>query len=139
MSEEARCTTERLRADADHLLRLFHGQTNDFWELLAVVGRVSARVGRLEAMLANSGSASSAPPASDAAGTEPVAWMCEWTDYMSFYESKTQAERSVQGDVVVPQPLYRTPPQTASGAAGNSPAVPVSSEQTPVNPELPTG
>ena len=53
--------------------------------------------------------------ASDAAGTEPVAWMCEWTDYMSFYESKTQAERSVQGDVVVPQPLYRTPPQPAPG------------------------
>ena len=79
MSEEARCTTERLRADADHLLRLVHGQTNDFWELLAVVGRISARVGRLERMMANSGSASSAaaaereaPAASVAAGNSPA-------------------------------------------------------------------
>ena len=97
MSVEARCTTERLRADADHLLRLVHGQANDFWELLAVVGRISARVGRLEAMMAKSGSASSAPAAE----------------------------------------LESAP--AASVAAGNSPAVPVSSEQTPRNPELPTG
>ena len=69
--------TDRLRADADYLLRLFHGQANDFAEVLSVVGRISARVGRLERMLANSGSASSAaaaeqeaPAASGAADSE---------------------------------------------------------------------
>jgi hypothetical protein len=41
---------------------------------------------------------------------EPVAWMCEWTDYVSLHETKSTAEREANGDVV-PQPLYRAPPQ----------------------------
>jgi hypothetical protein len=41
---------------------------------------------------------------------EPVAWMVEWTDHAELYGSKTQAERAAAGDVV-PQPLYRQPPQ----------------------------
>jgi hypothetical protein len=36
--------------------------------------------------------------------------MCEWTDYAKLYNSKTQAERAA-GDYVVPQPLFRAPPQ----------------------------
>jgi hypothetical protein len=41
---------------------------------------------------------------------EPVAWMCEWTDHTSLYDSRTQAEIDSGGDIV-PQPLYRQPPQ----------------------------
>jgi hypothetical protein len=43
-------------------------------------------------------------------GGGPVAWMLEWTDHADLYGSKTQAERAAAGDVV-PQPLYRAPPQ----------------------------
>jgi hypothetical protein len=43
-------------------------------------------------------------------GREPVAWMCEWTDYTSLYLSKIYAESDAAGDVV-PQPLYLAPPQ----------------------------
>lgn len=56
-----------------------------------------------------------APAASGAAG--PVAWMCEWADHTSFYDSLTLAEAAACGDIV-PQPLYRLPPQAASVAAG---------------------
>ena len=52
---------ERLRADADCLLRLFQGQANDFAEVLSVVGRIDARVGRMERMLPKIGSSTSAP------------------------------------------------------------------------------
>ena len=52
---------ERLRADADCLLRLFQGQANDFADVLSVVGRIDARVGRMERMLTKTGSSTSAP------------------------------------------------------------------------------
>ena len=52
--------TDRLRADADFLLRLANDQTKDFGELLSVVGNIDARVERLEGMMAKTGSASSA-------------------------------------------------------------------------------
>jgi hypothetical protein len=42
-------------------------------------------------------------------GGKPVAWMCEWTDHTSLYDSRTQAEIDSGGDIV-PQPLYRQPP-----------------------------
>jgi hypothetical protein len=51
-------------------------------------------------------------------GREPVAWMCEWTDYAKLYNSKTQAERAA-GDDVVPQPLYREPPQSRGWLTGD--------------------
>jgi hypothetical protein len=41
---------------------------------------------------------------------EPVAWMCEWTDHTSIYQSRIYAESAADGEVVV-QPLYRSPPQ----------------------------
>ena len=52
--------TDRLRADADHLLSLIHDQTKDFAEVLAVVGRINARVERLEGMIPKSVSVTSA-------------------------------------------------------------------------------
>ena len=68
------------------------------------------------------------PAASGAAGnspgspvsSEPVAWMCEWTDHTALYDSLAIAEVDADGQIV-PQPLYRTPPQPASGAAGTEP------------------
>ena len=42
-------------------------------------------------------------------GSEPVAWMCEWTDYAELYLSQIYATRDANG-TVVPQPLYRAPP-----------------------------
>jgi hypothetical protein len=54
-----------------------------------------------------------APAASG--GGEPVAWMCEWTDHASLHQSKSEAERAADGDVV-PQPLYRsTKPELPTG------------------------
>lgn len=50
-------------------------------------------------------------------GGEPVAWMVEWTDHAELYGSKTQAERAADGDVV-PQPLYRSPPQPRGWLTG---------------------
>ena len=50
-------------------------------------------------------------------GGEPVAWMCEWTDHAELYGSKIQAERAAAGDVV-PQPLYRSPPQPRGWLTG---------------------
>jgi len=41
---------------------------------------------------------------------EPVAWLCEWTDHNLLHQSQAEAERVAAGDVV-PQPLYRSPPQ----------------------------
>ena len=52
----------------------------------------------------------SSQAASGGGEQEPVAWMCEWTDHAELYGSRTQAERAAAGDVV-PQPLYRCPPQ----------------------------
>jgi hypothetical protein len=46
-------------------------------------------------------------------GGEPVAWMCEWTDHTSIYQSRIYAESAAGGDVV-PQPLYRSPRQAVS-------------------------
>jgi hypothetical protein len=40
----------------------------------------------------------------------PVAWMCEWTDHVGLHHTKADAEDEAAGDVV-PQPLYRSPPQ----------------------------
>jgi len=48
-------------------------------------------------------------------GREPVAWLCEWTDHTSLHQSKCEAERAADGDVV-PQPLYRsTKPELPTG------------------------
>ena len=69
------------------------------------VGGLASRVTELE---------SSAPAASGAAGTEPVAWICEWSDHTALYDSLAIAEVDADGDIV-PQPLYRSPPQPASG------------------------
>jgi hypothetical protein len=43
-------------------------------------------------------------------GGEPVAWMCEWTDHVGLHHTKSDAEDEANG-TVVPQPLYRAPPQ----------------------------
>jgi len=96
-----------------------------------------ARVAELEARTSTSGEVSRAAPAAKgggesqcvssgysgsqtgdsgqdwhlaSSGREPVAWMCEWTDHTSIYQSRIYAERAAAGDVV-PQPLYREPPQ----------------------------
>jgi hypothetical protein len=49
-------------------------------------------------------------PASAAAVTEPLCWMCEWTDHTSFHKIKTDAEVEAGSDIVA-QPLYAAPPQ----------------------------
>ncbi len=61
---------------------------------------------------ASGGNSTGQPYGSQAAsgGGEPVAWMCEWTDHTSLHRLKTDAEDEANGDVV-PQPLYRAPPQ----------------------------
>jgi hypothetical protein len=59
--------------------------------------KTEARVAELEA-------------ASGGGRGEPVAWMCEWTDHTSLHRLKTDAEDEAHG-TVVPQPLYRSPPQ----------------------------
>jgi len=48
---------------------------------------------------------------------EPVAWMCEWTDHTSIYQSRIYAESAADGDVV-PQPLYLSPPQPRGWLTG---------------------
>jgi hypothetical protein len=41
--------------------------------------------------------------------------MCEWTDHTSLHQSKAEAERAADGNVV-PQPLYRsTKPELPTG------------------------
>jgi hypothetical protein len=50
------------------------------------------------------------PTASGGGEGEPVAWMCEWTDNVGLHHTKTDAEDEANGDIV-PQPLYRAPPQ----------------------------
>jgi len=54
--------------------------------------------------------ASKALEAASGGEGEPVAWMCEWTDYGSLHRFKSDAEDAANG-TVVPQPLYRAPPQ----------------------------
>ena len=49
---------------------------------------------------------------------EPVAWMCEWTDHTELYGSEAQAKRAANGDIV-PQPLYRQPPQPRGWLSGD--------------------
>ena len=100
---------ERLRADADHLLRLVHGQTEDFAEVLSVTARIDARVGRLEAMMAKNRLGSSA--------VEPDAWGVRrngMVDCVTHRQMRSMAERSVEqfGGTVVP--LYAAP-QPAPG------------------------
>jgi hypothetical protein len=48
---------------------------------------------------------------------EPVAWMCEWTDNVGLHHTKTDAEDEANGDIV-PQPLYRAPPQPRGWLTG---------------------
>ena len=50
-------------------------------------------------------------------GGEAVAWMCEWTDHVGLHHTKTDAEDEANGDVV-PQPLYRSPPQPRGWLTG---------------------
>jgi hypothetical protein len=56
------------------------------------------------------GSNHAAQAASGGGEGEPVAWMCEWTDHVGLHHTKTDAEDEAAGDIV-PQPLYRSPPQ----------------------------
>ena len=49
--------------------------------------------------------------------SQPVAWMCEWTDHTALYDSLAIAEVDADGEIV-PQPLYRSPPHPASVASG---------------------
>jgi len=59
-----------------------------------------------------------APPGASGGGEgEPVAWMCEWTDHTGLYLSRRGAEAEADGDVV-PQPLYRQPPQPRGWLTG---------------------
>ena len=50
-------------------------------------------------------------------GGEPVAWMCEWTDHVGLHHTKADAEDEANGDIV-PQPLYRSPPQPRGWLTG---------------------
>jgi hypothetical protein len=69
-----------------------------------------ARVAELEARTSTAGEGLRAAQAASGGGAEPVAWMCEWTDHTSLHLSKIYAESDGNG-TVVPQPLYRAPPQ----------------------------
>jgi hypothetical protein len=72
---------------------------------------LKARVAELEARTSTAGECLRAAQAASGGGEpEPVAWMCEWTDHTSLYQSRIYAERAANGDIV-PQPLYRSPPQ----------------------------
>jgi hypothetical protein len=42
------------------------------------------------------------------AGSQPVAWMVEWTDHAAFFLHKPDAEKVAAGDMAV-QSLYREP------------------------------
>jgi hypothetical protein len=53
---------------------------------------------------------------------EPVAWMCEWTDHVGLHHTKTDAEDEANGDIV-PQPLYRSPPQPRGWLTGEESAL----------------
>jgi hypothetical protein len=77
-----------------------------------------AEASEREAPAASGGNRPETPEGSTQAasgGGEPVAWMCEWTDHAELYQSKSEAERAADGDVV-PQPLYRsTKPELPTG------------------------
>jgi hypothetical protein len=83
-----------------------------FWSQILVVAserdKLKARVAELEA-------------ASGGGAGEPVAWMCEWTDHVGLHHTKTDAEDEANGDVV-PQPLYRAPPQPRGWLTGEEKA-----------------
>jgi hypothetical protein len=53
---------------------------------------------------------------------EPVAWMCEWTDHVGLHHAKADAEDEAAGDIV-PQPLYRQPPQPRGWLTGEERAL----------------
>jgi len=74
------------------------------WVPKAELDSLHARVAELEA-------------ASGGGEGEPVAWMCEWTDHVGLHHTKTDAEDEAAGDVV-PQPLYRAPPQPRGWLTG---------------------
>jgi hypothetical protein len=50
-------------------------------------------------------------PSLASAGSQPVAWMVEWTDHIDLFRSRSCAEYVASGDVKV-QPLYRSPTLT---------------------------
>jgi len=52
-----------------------------------------------------------AEPSPASAGSQPVAWMVEWTDHIDLFRSRSCAEYVASGDVKV-QPLYRQPTLT---------------------------
>jgi len=52
-----------------------------------------------------------AEPSGASAGSQPVAWMVEWTDHIDLFRSRSCAEYVASGDVKV-QPLYRSPALT---------------------------
>ena len=49
-----------------------------------------------------------AEPSLASAGSQPVAWMVEWTDHAAFFLHKPDAEKVAAGDMAV-QSLYRAP------------------------------
>jgi hypothetical protein len=49
-----------------------------------------------------------AEPSLASAGSQPVAWMVEWTDHADFFLHQPDAEMAAAGDMAV-QPLYRQP------------------------------
>jgi len=85
----------------------------------------SARVAELEAAAklapranADGGSNHAKQAASGGGEGEPVAWMCEWTDHVGLHHTKADAEDEAAGDVV-PQALYRAPPQPRGWLSGD--------------------
>jgi hypothetical protein len=84
------------------------------WKLLA--DRTNERLSAAEARVAELEAASGGGEGA------PVAWMCEWTDHVGLHHTKTDAEDEANGDIV-PQPLYRSPPQPRGWLTGEESAL----------------
>jgi hypothetical protein len=56
-----------------------------------------------------------AEPSLASAGSQPVAWMVEWTDHAAFFLHQPDAEKVAAGDMAV-QSLYRQPQPTLTDA-----------------------
>jgi hypothetical protein len=61
--------------------------------------------------MSNDNTQGAAEPSPASAGSQPVAWMVEWTDHIDLFRSRSCAEYVASGDVKV-QPLYRSPTLT---------------------------
>jgi hypothetical protein len=64
--------------------------------------------------MSNDNTRDAAEPSLASAGSQPVAWMVEWTDHAAFFLHKPDAEKVAAGDMAV-QSLYRQPQPAITG------------------------